>query len=209
VRVPQEQLDELTPSKERRRFRRLRVDFPGRYMLTDGREHPCRVLDISAGGVKLATPTVGHVGERVVAYLDHIGRLEGVIARVYRTGFAVEITATARKRESLIAQLNVLATRHPVAPPQHRQHARMIPPNPYTTMTLADGTCVNCRLLNVSLSSAAVASDTNPPVGTLIRIGGAAGRVVRASEDSFAVEFLELQAPDFFEQNAAEQNSTH
>jgi hypothetical protein len=204
VRLPQEQLKRLAGSKERRRFRRVRVDLPGRFMLTDGREHPCQVLDISAGGMKLATPIMGLVGERVVAYVDHIGRLEGVIARVYPKGFAVEITATLRKRESLAAVLTLLAT----GQIDHRQHARMIPRNPHTTMVLPDGTSVSCRLLNVSLSGAAVTSDTKPPLGTLIRLGAAQGRVVRVSNDSFAVEFTQLQPPDFFEQNAAEQSST-
>jgi hypothetical protein len=34
----------------------------------------------------LITPTTGTVGERAIAYVDHIGRLEGVIARVYPDG---------------------------------------------------------------------------------------------------------------------------
>jgi c-di-GMP-binding flagellar brake protein YcgR len=86
VRVPPEKLNRLAQTKERRRFRRVQVDLPGRYMLADGCEHLCRVVDISAGGMALITPTTGTVGERAIAYVDHIGRLEGVIARVYPDG---------------------------------------------------------------------------------------------------------------------------
>jgi PilZ domain-containing protein len=72
---------------------------------------------------------------------------------------------------------------------------------------LPDGTSVTCRFLNVSLSGAAVASDRKPAVGALVRIGDAEGRVVRVSEDSFAVEFTRLQGPDFLERYVIEDRS--
>jgi hypothetical protein len=45
MRVSREKLAALAQSKERRRFRRVRVDLAGRYMLADGREStPARLL---------------------------------------------------------------------------------------------------------------------------------------------------------------------
>ncbi len=194
MRVPPEKLAALAQSRERRRFRRVRVDLAGRYMLADGREYPCQVVDLSAGGMALTAPIAGNIGERVVAYLDPIGRLEGVIARVYRTGFAVKIMASARKRDKLVAQLTWLASRHVVGLPEDRQHVRTVPTSPYTDMVLPDGTRVTCRVLDMSLSGAAVVSDTKPPIGALIQLGEAEGRVIRVSEDGFAVEFTRLQS---------------
>ncbi len=55
----------------------------------------------------------------------------------------------------------------------------MIPRNPCTEMVLPDGTRVTCRIINLSLSGAAVASNTRPPVGTLIWLGHTQGHVVR------------------------------
>ena len=71
---------------------------------------------------------------------------------------------------------------------------RTVPTSPYTDMVLPDGTRVTCRVLDMSLSGAAVVSDTKPPIGALIQLGEAEGRVIRVSEDGFAVEFTRLQS---------------
>ena len=62
--------------QERRRHQRVKVVLPGRYMLEDRREYPCRTVDISPGGVAFAGLAKGRIGERVVAYLapDRSGR---------------------------------------------------------------------------------------------------------------------------------------
>src|SRR6476620_5416245 len=89
----------LPLAEERRRFQRVRVNLLGRYMLSDRREFPCQVLDMSPGGMALIAPVNGRAGERVVAYIDHVGRLEGTVTRSFPNGFAMTIQATARKRD--------------------------------------------------------------------------------------------------------------
>src|SRR5438309_11007021 len=84
--------------EERRRFQRVRVTLLGRYMLPDRREFPCQVADMSPGGMALNALVAGQIGERVIAYVDHVGRLEGVVARHFHNGFAMTIAATPRKR---------------------------------------------------------------------------------------------------------------
>src|SRR5271154_4120558 len=98
-------------SAERRRFQRVRVNLLGRYMLEDRREFPCQVVNMSPGGMALIAPVGGEVGARVIAYVDHLGRLEGKIARQLQNGFAMTISATPRKRDKLAAQLTWLANR--------------------------------------------------------------------------------------------------
>jgi hypothetical protein len=78
-------------------------------MLSDRREYPCQVADMSPGGMALIAPVCGKVSERVIAYVDHVGRLEGVVARHIENGFAMTIAATPRKRDKLAAQLTWLA----------------------------------------------------------------------------------------------------
>ena len=109
--VLQKILDVMPQADERRRFQRVRVNLLGRYMLADRREYPCQVQDMSPGGMALVAPVAGKAGERVVAYVDHLGRLEGTIVRVYPNGFAMTIAATSRKRDKLAAQLTWLANR--------------------------------------------------------------------------------------------------
>src|SRR6201990_226590 len=86
-------------SEERRRHQRVRVNLLGRYMLADRREFPCQVVNMSPGGIAIIAPVPGAVGGRVIAYVDHLGRLEGHIARQLQNGFAMTITATPRKRD--------------------------------------------------------------------------------------------------------------
>jgi hypothetical protein len=45
------------------------------------------------------------VGERVITYIDHIGRLEGIIVRTFSTGFAMMIAATEPGRNRIASRL--------------------------------------------------------------------------------------------------------
>jgi PilZ domain len=191
----------VSSRQERRRFQRVRVNLLGRYMLQDRREFPCQVVDMSPGGMALVAPVAGRIGERVVAYIDHVGRLEGIITRVYQSGFATTIAATARKRDKLAAQLTWLSNRDILNLPEDRRHGRIVPRKPTTQLVLPNGLNITCRLIDFSLSGAALATDQRPPIGALVTIGKVPGRVVRHLEEGFAVEFTRLQHPDFLEES--------
>src|SRR6202011_3196425 len=121
-------------------------------MLADRREFPCQVVDMSPGDIAVEAPVTGEPGQRVVAYIDHLGRLEGRITRVSPTGFAMSISATPRKRDKLAAQLTWLANRHILGLPEDREHERIVPRNPRATMVTPDGTTALCRIIDMSLS---------------------------------------------------------
>jgi hypothetical protein len=199
--LPQAKTSILPLSKERRRFQRVQVNLLGRYMLADRREFPCQVTNMSPGGMALIAPVAGRPGERVIAYVDHVGRLEGSVARQFENGFAMTIAATARKRDKLAAQLTWLANRSILGLPEDRRYGRLVPRNPMARLVLPNGVNVSCRVIDISQSGAAVMSDQRPDIGALITLGKTAGRVVRHIEDGFAVEFVRLQHPDFLEDN--------
>ena len=188
-------------SAERRRFQRVRVNLLGRYMLADRREIPCQVVNMSPGGMALIAPVAGTPGERIIAYVDHLGRLEGHIARTFQNGFAMTISATARKRDKLAAQLTWLANRQILGLPEDRRHGRIVPRNPIGRLIMPNGVNLACRIIDVSQSGAGIASDQRPPIGALVTLGKVQGRVVRHLEDGFAIEFTRLQHPDFLEEN--------
>jgi len=188
-------------SNERRRFQRVRVNLLGRYMLEDRREFPCQVVNMSPGGMALIAPEIGREDERVVAYIDHVGRLEGKIARVFQNGFGMTISATSRKRDKLAAQLTWLANRHILNLPEDRRHGRIVPRNPMARLVMPNGLNLTCRIVDMSASGAAIASNQSPEVGVLVMIGKVQARVVRHIEGGFAVEFTRLQHPDFLEEN--------
>src|SRR5688572_6718988 len=176
--VVQKAASVLPLSEERRRFQRVRVNLLGRYMLSDRREFPCQVVDMSPGGMALVAPVGAKPGERVIAYIDHVGRLEGSVIRAFPNGFAMTIVATPRKRDKLAAQLTWLANRHILGLPEDRRHGRLVPKNPQTTLILPSGVTVACRIIDVSLSGAAVATEARPPVGSLVTLGRTQARIV-------------------------------
>src|SRR6187399_1023555 len=139
----------LPLAQERRRHQRVRVSLLGRYMLADRREFPCQVTDMSPGGIALFAPVSGNVGERVIAYIDHLGRREGKIARQFNNGFAMTVSATPRKRDKLAAQLTWLANRDILNLPEDRRHDRIVPRNPIALLTLEDGSKMTCRIIDL------------------------------------------------------------
>jgi hypothetical protein len=188
-------------SEERRRFQRVNVHLLGRYMLQDRREFPCQVINMSPGGLAMYAPGIGNVGERVIAYLDHIGRVEGKIARIIDNGFAMTVLATPRKRDKLAAQLTWLANRKILNLPEDRRHDRIIPRNPIARLVLSDGRVMNGRILDLSLSGAAISAELKPDIGTEVMLGRVQARVVRHIEDGFALEFQHPQLAETVEDN--------
>lgn len=186
---------------DRRRHQRVQVNILGRFMLEDRREYPCQVIDMSPGGLAMITPVTGRVGERVIAYLDHLSRVEGRISRLIDGGFAVQLQNTARKRDKIANVLTWLANRDELNLPEDRRHDRFVPKNPMTRMILADGSEHACRIIDVSLSGAALATDIVPGTGESITLGKMHARVIRPIEGGIAVEFAAVQNRELLEQH--------
>jgi hypothetical protein len=185
---------DATPSRaERRTFQRVRVKVYGRFMLEDRSEHPCQVIDMSPGNVSFRADRSGALGERVIAYLDHIGRVEGVVTRTLDDGFAMTLVASDRKREKLAAQLTWLANKHELDLPEDRRHERVTPANPMTVMQMSDGRQYRCRIIDLSLSGAAVETEVRPALGVQVMLGTMRGQVVRHFDDGIAIEFAVIQ----------------
>lgn len=185
-------------SEARCRLHRVRVNLLGRYMLADRREFPCQVVNMSPGGMALIAPVGGTPGERIIAYVDHLGRLEGHIARSFQNGFAMTIAATARKRAKLAAQLTWLANRHILSLSEDPRNGRILLRNPIGRLILPNGMNMTCRIIDLSQSGATLASDQQPAIGDLVTLGKVQGRVVRHLEDGFAIEFTR---PDSLQEN--------
>lgn len=186
---------------ERRTFQRVRVKIYGRYMLEDRSEHPCQVIDMSPGNVSMRCDHIGEAGEKVIAYIDHIGRVEGKVIRTITGGFAMTIEATLRKRDKIAAQLTWLANRHVLNLPEDRRHERYVPKNPFAVLTLSDGREMRCRIVDISLSGAALAMIDKPPIGEQVMVGKIRGRIVRHFEDGVAIEFSVLQTIENLEKH--------
>lgn len=186
---------------ERRRHYRVPVAVLGRYMLPTRQEYPCQTVNMSPGGVLFTAPVKGALGDRVIAYLEHIGRIEGEIARHVPDGFAITIAATIRKRDKLAAQLTWLANRDVLGLPEDRGHERIVPRQLTTIMRLQNGRELAVRLIDVSRSGAAISMENPLDIGTSVVLGRTAGKVVRHFQGGVAVEFNLPISPDRFDEN--------
>lgn len=180
---------------DRRRYRRVPVSFEGRLMAEDKQEYPCEVVDMSAGGMALRTPASCHKGERIVAYIDNLGRLEGTVARTFEGGFAVELKASAQKRERIANVLTWYINRDLLGS-EGRQHERFEPRIAAQKLILPNGDVHDCRVIDISLSGASIATLVKPPIDSVVVLGRLRGRVVRHHDQGVAIQFVELQDPD-------------
>lgn len=178
-------------TEERRQHQRVSLKLLGRFMLPDRNEYPCQVLNMSPGGIALSTPICGDVGDRVVVYIDQVGRVEGTVSRVFDGGFAVDAVLPERKRERLADQLTWLANQSLLSDPEARRDPREVPDNPLSNVVLADGTRVPCTILDMSVSGASVSCQSKPQIGEDVMLGRTRGRVVRHHEDGFAIAFMQ------------------
>ncbi len=181
---------------DRRRFRRVAVDLAGRFMRENREEYPCEVTEMSAGGMLLRTSAPCAIGERIVAYLDHVGRVEGVVVRQIEDGFAIRILASASKRERIVNLLTWLINQRVLGLSEERKYERIVPRITASKLILPNGDVHNCRVLDVSLSGASVACEIKPPIDTVVVLGRMRGRVVRHHDQGVAIQFVELQDPD-------------
>src|SRR5215217_5229128 len=175
------------------KFQRVKVSILGRYMLADRREFPCQVLEMSPGDAVVIAPVAGIEGERIIAYLDHLGRIEGTILKQVDGGFLMDIAATSRKRDKMAAQLTWLANKDILNLPEDRRHERVVPDLRHSTVVLDDGRRYNCKIIDISLSGAAIELDVRPAMGTPVTLGRMRARVVRHFQNGVAVEFASAQ----------------
>jgi len=170
-------------------------------MLEDRREFPCQTIDMSPAGLALFAPVRAPVGSRVVAYLDDIGRVEGITTRQLDAGFALALSVSPAKREKLADQLTWLANRHILGLPEDRRHERISPRNTRSTLVMPDGREYLAKLIDISLSGAALNTDSQPAIGTIVTVGRTKGRVVRQFAGGIAIEFMRLMPVESFDEN--------
>jgi hypothetical protein len=174
---------------DRRRFHRVDVHLPGRYLLEDGSEHPCVCVDVSVGGVRLRAAQAGPWGSRVVAYIDGIGRLEGYIVRRAPGWFALETRGTARKGERVEERIAWILESEVRANPDRRRLSRQFADRQEVTLSTADGRRQAAELTDINKEGAALATDAVLELGERVRLDNRRARVTRVFPGGMALKF--------------------
>ncbi len=174
---------------EKRKFQRVKVNLPGRFMLPNREEYPCQAVEMSPGDIVLFTPVKGEIGDRIVVYIEVLGRVSGNIARLFDGGFAVKLNVSPLKQDRLADKLTWLTNKDTLSSLEDRRHDRAEPESRVSHLTLPDGRSYECQILDISLSGAAITAPVCPDIHTHITLGKMRGKVVRHLDEGFAVEF--------------------
>lgn len=188
------------PNAAEPEFARVTISVQGRFMRADHSEHDCIVDTMSPFDAQISSSVRPQPGERIVAYLDYIGRIEGKVTESGPRTFTISLNATDRKRDKLSAQLTWLANKHELGLPEDRRHERVAPSNPTSEIKLDDGRRYPCRIIDLSVSGAAVEIDVRPAFGTMVILGNMRGRVVRHFQEGIAMEFTTIQPEEIINQ---------
>jgi hypothetical protein len=197
---------DLRSAVECRRDLRIVASVSGRYSLVDLRDtrgercvFACRAVNLSLQAITLAAPVSGKVGGRIIADILHLGRVEGMVARVFDRGFAMNIRASEAERAKLASKIEWLARHKDDHLPDQRADARFAPIVPYSRLILPNGAVMMCFVVDISVSGAAISAEIVPPIGTVLAVGKVVARVVRHFAGGFSVRFVEPQSRDRIE----------
>jgi hypothetical protein len=173
---------------------RFELALAGRFMRANKDEFTCTLKDISVGGLSLSTTgtTKLDMGEKIIAYVDRLGGLEGHVVRTWADGFAVKLSATQHKQEKLAAQITWLLNESDLKGAAARQHDRIPVGNRSLILTISEGVEVPCLVLDVSLSGASIACKAKPDIQSAVRIGRLRAKVTRHHVEGIGVQFFEI-----------------
>ncbi|WP_374622824.1 PilZ domain-containing protein [Devosia sp.] len=169
----------------------------GKYLLASRRDRAacvqvfaCRLQSISPRQLVASAPVVGDLGEGMSASFEPFGLLRGRVERMIDGGFAVAIEAEPDDRALLAKRIAWYKRRTFNGLTDKRAHRRLMPRDPRSLLMLADGRALECLIIDMSRSGAAVSADIQPAIGTPLAIGTVVGRVVRWLDVGFAVRFV-------------------
>ena len=181
----------------------LSLQLSGRYMLPNKQEYACTTQYISVRSLTIIGDGQGKPGERVIAYVDVIGRLEGVVQKLIAGGFIMSITLPPAKATRLAEQLNWLLKKGTSGATQDRRNERIELRHSLSTLKLDEDRIISCNIVDISVSGASVSfhSPDRPEIGSRVILGHTPGRVSRVLEYGVAIEFLRLIPIEHFNKN--------
>lgn len=175
------------PHDDRRKHLRVNTPLKARFLNSAGAEQACLVINISAGGALLKAKYPPNSGEKVVVYVDRLGRFEGKVIRAGGNTFAVNYERkrekNAKTADSLIQVMNQGKRSH-----DRRTNPRVMHDAP-AKVFFEDGRAHDCAILDISLTGASIEISPRPPLGTRLILGRMNAKVVRRHEKGVGVVF--------------------
>jgi hypothetical protein len=175
---------------EKRKYERVKLSLPGHLFdpQTD-QSAQCTVLNLSAGGAAIQCLVSFRPGSSLVLYIDGFGRFQGKLI-VHMSGqLALQFDIGDIKRSRLIEMLQSFGLEGRAGITQFRKHAR-VPSLASGSIIRENGEQLNCDVLDLSLDGVSLRTKIRPPIGEIVLLGRAQGRVVRHHADGIAVQYV-------------------
>ncbi|RYD95306.1 MAG: PilZ domain-containing protein [Sphingomonadales bacterium] len=183
-------------AQDRRKHRRVNWAVRVRGLTGSGEEFTCTTVDVCAGGLRINLARPLSEGENLVLYIDNIGRVEGVVARVLNEiGYAVQFTVPPRKREKIADMLTWLINKDSLGLVDEREGERR--PGGGQIIARYNGVSIACAVADVSIFGVALkTAGPRPMIGDRVQIGERAGTCVRYIDGGFAIDYRTLHGTD-------------
>lgn len=159
----------------------------------------CRARSISADHAVVDAVVMGDEGDRLTVRFDPLGLLTGHIADGRADGFSIIFDCTDEERCRLAGRIDWMKREAMKTVADRREYKRVLPRNPHARLITAGHQPMDCILVDISRSGAAISAQFTPPLGTAVAVGAALANVVRHLEFGFAVQFRELHDLDQLE----------
>ncbi len=180
---------------DKRKTNRVSLDLDARFMAENGWEYPCDIIDISPGGIRIASEYPVRNGHHIILMSSTLGRLEGYITRVLEDGFAMSILATSRKQDRLADQITWLLNKKRLDLHEERRGKRTIKKARVYIRT-QDGLRFCAHSRDLSLSGMSVETHERLKIGERLQIGNLTGTVTRRHDKGFCIRFDVPEHPD-------------
>lgn len=164
--------------------------LPGRFLLRDGREFSCEVVDPGISGALFRCTEPVSSGAPLIAYVEGLSRVEGIAGEAAEGGFQVHFALKGPRLARLTQSLDWLRLRQLGLASEERRGTRFQPGTGVARVTFGGGEDHACEVLDISLSGAAIRCGVRPEPGSCVWLGKTRGRVIRHMADGFAIEFL-------------------
>ncbi len=176
--------------KNKRRFRRIALNRPAEIVINAIDVYQGHIVNISPGDVALKCKSTVLIGDTAVIYVRDIDILPGRIIRHLPDGFVLSLMLSKTHQEKLTEKLftqtnsgyqDTIDERR--ATPRHKKRDER------SICRLADGSALFVKVIDISVTGAAVDAARKPEVGTTIRLAQRNGVVIRHTPRGFAISF--------------------
>jgi hypothetical protein len=152
-------------------------------------EHECRIVEMSTSEMMLATSVEVGVGEKIIVYINELGRFEGEVARLVANGFVVGMALPRVKHAKLAEQLTWYGNRETLDLPDSRRAGRIVPLMRRTMLRLFNGKESLVKIIDLSCASVSIETNVKPLMESKVVVGAQPATVLRLFDGGFVAEF--------------------